>query len=62
MAGHDKSAPSAPDPKPGRNPGYAEPHPRDRADAHKPKPAPRPAQPDESDLQRDPEEDGGAGR
>lgn len=58
MAGPDKKAPPAPDPKPGRNPGYAEPHPRDREDAHQPKPPPRPAQPGEEGLQRDPEEDG----
>ncbi len=59
MAKRDKSAPPAPDPKPGRNPGYAEPHPRDAEDARTPKKPPRPAQPDERDLQRDPEADGG---
>lgn len=39
MAG--KTTPSAPDPKAGRNPGYAEPQPRDKGDAHQaPKPRP----------------------
>lgn len=58
MTGRDKTAPPAPDPKPGRNPGYAEPQPRDREDAQTPAKRPRPAQPDERDLQRKPEEDG----
>jgi hypothetical protein len=50
-----KTAPPAPDPKSGRNPGYAEPQPRDRGDAQQaPEPAP---EPEEGGLERDPEPD-----
>ena len=56
MAGRDKTAPPAPDTKPGRNPGYAEPQPRDREDARTP--ARKRRNPDEGGLDRDPEGDG----
>jgi hypothetical protein len=38
MTPTDKRAPPAPDPRPGHNPGYAEPKPRDRDDAKRPPP------------------------
>jgi hypothetical protein len=51
MAG--KTAPPSPDPKPGRNPGYAEPQPRDRGDAQQ---APKPDKdPEEGGLEREPD-------
>lgn len=50
----DKRTPPAPDPKPGRNPGYAEPVPRDRDDARRPDPKRRRG-PDEGGLDREPE-------
>lgn len=56
MVAREKSAPPAPDPKPGRNPGYAEPQPRDREDAQRP--AKKRRNPDEGGLGRDPESDG----
>ena len=49
-----KSAPPAADPKPGRNPGYAETEPRDHGDAHYPKRRDKP-NPDEGGLDRDAE-------
>lgn len=52
--------PPAPDPKPGRNPGYAEPNPRDREDAHQPHPR-KPPNPDEGGLERGPERPPGSG-
>lgn len=50
-----KSSPPGPDPKPGRNPGYAEPQPRDREDARDPHPR-KPRNPDEGGLSREPSE------
>lgn len=49
-----KTAPPAPDPRPGRNPGYAEPEPRDRHDVRQPHPR-RPPDPDEGGMEREPE-------
>ncbi|MGJ7904076.1 hypothetical protein [Lysobacter sp. 1R34A] len=54
MAGPTKTTPPAPDPKPGRNPGYSEPQPRDPDDARQPHPR-KPPNPDEGGLERDPE-------
>jgi len=47
MSDPRKTAPPAADPKAGRNPGYAESHPRDREDAHHPaaRPVPNPDDP-----------------
>jgi len=56
MTARDKTAPPAPDPRPGHNPGYAEPQPRDGEDARKP--GKRRRDPDEGGLGRDPEGDG----
>jgi hypothetical protein len=53
MTRSGKTAPPAPDPKPGRNPGYAEPLPRDKEDAEQPHPRHMP-DPDAGGLQRDP--------
>ncbi len=53
MAGPDKTAPPAPDPRPGHNAGYPEPQPRDRDDARAPAPR-EPAQSEEGGLERDP--------
>lgn len=50
----DKTVPPGPDPKPGRNPGYAEPNPRDRDDAKQPDPR-KPPNPDAGGMERDPE-------
>lgn len=47
------TAPPAPDPKPGPNPGYAEPQPRDGADARQPDPR-KPPNPDAGGLGRKP--------
>ncbi|UHQ19455.1 hypothetical protein LVB87_14895 [Lysobacter sp. KIS68-7] len=55
MADKHRSTPPAADPRAGRNPGYAETHPRDKADAHQKAPAPK-AQPDEPGIARDTEE------
>jgi hypothetical protein len=52
MAGN---APHAPDPKPGRNPGYPEPQPHDRDDARTPAPR-KPRNPDEGGMERDPDD------
>ncbi|MGO0999826.1 hypothetical protein [Lysobacter sp. CA196] len=54
MAGPTKTTPPAPDPKPGRNPGYPEPQPRDPDDARQPHPR-KPPNPDEGGLERKPE-------
>lgn len=54
MAPEERTTPPAPDPKPGHNPGYAEPTPRDREDAQRPDPKRR-RDPDEGGLERDPE-------
>jgi hypothetical protein len=54
MSKSGKSAPPAADPKPGRNPGYAETEPRDREDAHSPKRRDKP-HPDDGGLDRKPE-------
>jgi hypothetical protein len=55
MADRDKAAPPGrPDPKAGRNPGYAEPQPRDRKDARQPAPKKRKA-PDDGGLGRKPD-------
>ena len=51
-----KTTPPAPDPKPGRNPGYAEPQPRDKEDAQRPNPR-HETGPDEGGMTRDPEAD-----
>lgn len=51
-----KTAPAAADPRSGRNPGYAETGPRDRADAQQPAPPPQP-NPDEPGMTRDPDPD-----
>lgn len=51
MAGPDKTAPPAPDPR--RSPGYPEPQPRDRDDARAPAPR-KPARTEEGGLERDP--------
>jgi len=52
VAGADKQPPRGPDGKPGRAPGYPEPQPRDREDAHRPQRKPPP--PDEGGLDRKP--------
>jgi hypothetical protein len=53
MARPGTPPPSAPvDPKSGRNPGYAEEHPDDRRDAHRPAEPARPS-PDEPDIGHD---------
>ncbi len=49
-----KDTPPAPDPKRGRNPGYAEPQPRDKGDARQ-RPEPKSRNPDEGELERDPD-------
>jgi hypothetical protein len=49
---NESRTPPAADPRAGRNPGYAETHPRDREDAHAKAPKPR-AQPDEPGIDRD---------
>lgn len=49
------TAPPAPDPKPGRNPGYAEPQPRDGHEARQPDPR-KPPDPDAGGLGRKPVE------
>ena len=49
-------APPAPDPKPGHNPGYSEPQPRDPGDARQPEPKHKP-NPDEGGLDREPDND-----
>ena len=49
-----KTAPPAPDPQAGHNPGYAEPQPRDKHDARQPDPK-KPCNPDEGGMQRDPD-------
>jgi len=51
MSKSGKTAPPASDPKPGRNPGYAETEPRDREDAHEPKRRKEP-HPDDGGLDR----------
>ncbi len=50
----DKTAPPSPDTRPGRNPGYAEPQPRDRDDARQPHPKRKP-DPDDGGLARNPD-------
>jgi len=50
----EHKAPPAPDPKSGRNPGYPEPQPRDREDAHQRHPR-KPPNPDEGGLEREPD-------
>jgi hypothetical protein len=54
VTGRDKATPPAADPKRGRNPGYAEDHPRDPADARQ---AAIPSQPtpDEAGIEHDPD-------
>ena len=49
-----KDTPPAPDPEHGRNPGYAEPQPRDKDDARQP-PEPKSRNPDEGSVERDPD-------
>lgn len=53
MSKSGKSTPPAPDPKSGRNPGYAEPQPRDGGDARQPDPR-KPPNPDVGGLDRNP--------
>ena len=55
MAKPGKTTPPAADPKPGRNPGYAEPQPRDGSDARQPDPR-KPPDPDAGGLGRNPVE------
>ena len=55
MGTSDKTAPPSPDPKSGRNPGYAEPQPRDGSDAKQPHPR-KPPNPDSGGLGRKPVE------
>jgi hypothetical protein len=50
----DRPTPPATDPRPGRNPGYAEQKPRDGRDAHQPA-APSKPSPDEPGMRRDPD-------
>lgn len=50
----DKTAPPAPRTRPGTNPGYAEPQPRDKGDAQQPEPR-KPRNPDEGGLGREPD-------
>ena len=57
--GEHRTTPAAPDPAPGRNPGYAEPNPRDRGDARDPRPR-KPPDPDAGGLDREPETGPGA--
>ena len=52
MADKKPTAPPAADPRAGRNPGYPETHPRDKADAQAPAPKPK-GQPDEPGISRD---------
>ena len=47
-----KDTPPSADPRAGRNAGYAENQPRDKADAHAPAPDPKP-NPDEPGIDRD---------
>ena len=48
-----KTTPPAPDPRPGRVPGYPEAEPRDHDDAKQPHPK-KPPNPDAGGLDRDP--------
>lgn len=48
----DKDLPASPDPRRGRNPGYAEERPKDRGQAHQPAAPSRP-NPDEPGIDRD---------
>lgn len=50
----DRTTPPAADPKPGQNPGYPEPQPRDKGDAQQPAPR-KPRNPDEGGMARDPD-------
>ncbi|HSR64894.1 MAG TPA: hypothetical protein VLM17_04730 [Xanthomonadaceae bacterium] len=55
MGKRDEGRPPAPDPRRGKNPGYAEPRPKNREEARQPvarKPAPSP---DEPGMRRDPD-------
>jgi hypothetical protein len=54
MTTPDKTTPPAADPRPARNPGYAEPQPRDGGDARQPDPR-KPPNPDAGGLDRKPE-------
>ena len=54
MSDRAKTTPPSADPKPGRNPGYAENRPRDREDAQQPVPCQTP-NPDRGGLAREPE-------
>ena len=54
MTRSGKTTPPASDPRPGHNPGYPEPKPRDREDAQQPH-AERKPDPDEGGLGREPE-------
>lgn len=51
----DRSTPPSPDPEAGHNPGYAEPQPRDKADAHQDGGKPDKPRPDDGGLDRRPE-------
>ncbi|MDQ3228189.1 MAG: hypothetical protein M3Q13_00420 [Pseudomonadota bacterium] len=59
MTAPDKTTPAAPNPKPGHNPGYAEPQPRDKQDARDPDPRHK-RNPDEGGMAREPEKTPGA--
>ena len=52
----ERDAPPAANPRPGRNPGYAEDKPRDRRDAHQPVEPAKPS-PDEPGMRRDPDQE-----
>lgn len=59
MAHNDKSTPPPVDPRPGKQPGYAESEPRDKEDARDPRPQ-RPPNPDAGGMERNPEGNPGA--
>ena len=61
MVGRDKDTPPTADPRRGRNPGYAEPRPEDRADAQQAAEPSRPT-PDEPGIERDPDPPPGPGK
>jgi hypothetical protein len=52
MASREKGTPPAADPRPGRNPGYAEDEPRDRKDVRDPH-AKEPPSPDDGGVDRE---------
>jgi hypothetical protein len=52
MAMANRTTPPSPDTRPGRNPGYAEPQPRDKGDAQQREPR-TPPDPEDGGLQQD---------